>query len=69
MRSAPRLFDLEVVVLRQTDSAWGIEDPDKPGRIIWLPKSLCPLDGEIEMPSKSATLKCPEWLAMKEGLI
>ena len=67
--TAERLIDLDVVVLRQTDEAWGIEDADKPGKIIWLPKSQCRIDGEIEMPSKSATIKCPEWLAMKKGLI
>jgi len=60
------LVDLDVVVLRQTDKAWGIANPDKAGKIIWLPKSECQVD-EIKMPSKSATLICPEWLATEKG--
>jgi len=53
------LVDLDVFVLRETDKAWGIGDPNKTGNIIWLPKSQCEVD-EIKMPSKSATLTCPE---------
>lgn len=62
------LVDLDVVVRRETDAAWGIADPDKPGNIIWLPKSQCQVD-DIKLPSKAATLTCPEWLAMERGLI
>lgn len=62
------LVDLDVVVRRETDNAWGIADPDKAGNIIWLPKSQCEID-DIKYPSKAATLTCPEWLALEKGLI
>lgn len=62
------LVELEVVVRRQTDDAYGLEDPDTPGGLIWLPKSQC-TEVEINYPSKAGTLKCPEWLAIKKGLV
>ena len=62
------LVDLDVVVRRETDAAWGIEDPDKPGAIIWLPKSQCEIT-DIKTPSKCATLTCHEWLAIEKGLV
>lgn len=62
------LVDLDVVVRRETDAAWGIADPDKPGNIIWLPKSQCQVD-DIKHPSKAGTLTCPEWLAIERGLV
>lgn len=55
------LIDLAVVVKRETDKAWGIEDANKDGAIIWLPKSQCEVD--------DGTLTCPEWLAKEKGLI
>lgn len=62
------LIDLEVYVRRETDAAWGIADPDKPGGIIWLPKSQCEIDGG-EPPTKAATLTAPEWLLIEKGLV
>ena len=62
------LVDFDVVVRRETDRAWGIADPNKVGNILWLPKSQCEVD-EIAMPSRKATLTCPEWLAKEKGLI
>lgn len=62
------LVDLEVFVRRETDKAWGIDDPDKASNIIWLPKSQCEIEQE-PAPSKKGTLTCPEWLAMEKGLI
>jgi len=61
------LVDLDVVVRRETDLAWGIADPDKPGSIIWLPKSQCEISDRE--PQGTATLTCPEWLAADKGLI
>lgn len=55
------LVDIEVIVRRETDRAWGVEDPDKEGNLIWLPKSQCEID--------DGTLTCPEWLARDKGLI
>lgn len=62
------LVDLEVYVRRETDAAWGIADPDKPGNIIWLPKSQCEIEGN-DTPTKVATLTCPSWLAIEKGLV
>lgn len=62
------LVDLDVVVRRETASAWGIADVNRAGNIIWLPKSQCQID-EVKEPSKAATLTCPEWLAQEKGLI
>lgn len=62
------LVDLDVVVLRETDKAWGIDNPNKVRDIIWLPKSQCQIGAE-PAPSKDATLTCPEWLAKERGLI
>lgn len=62
------LVDLEVYLRRETDRAYGIADPDKPGNIIWLPKSQCEIEGG-DPPSKLATLTCPEWLAIEKGLV
>jgi hypothetical protein len=62
------LIDLAVVVRRETDKAWGIEDADKAGGIIWLPKSQCEIEIEDAV-KKVGTLTCPEWLAKERGLI
>lgn len=62
------LVDLDVVVRRETDGAWGIADPGKAGNIIWIPKSQCQVE-DIKIPSRSATLTCPLWLATERGLI
>lgn len=62
------LVDIDVVVRRETAAAWGIEDPDKAGGIIWLPKSQCEIE-DIQQPSKVGTLTCSEWLAKEKGLI
>lgn len=60
------LCDIEVYVRRETGKAWGIADPNKPGNIIWLPKSQC----EIELGnSKVAILTAPEWLLKEKELI
>ena len=62
------LVDIEVVVKRETDRAWGVEDPNKAGNIIWLPKSQCEIECE-PAPSKDGVLTCPEWLAQEKGLV
>ncbi len=62
------LIDLDVIVRRETDKAYGIASPDKADEIIWLPKSQCEIDGDDD-PSRRATLTCPEWLAKEKGLI
>lgn len=62
------LVDLDVVVRRETDKAWGLDDPNKVGNVIWLPKSQCEVEEE-PAPSKAAVLTCPEWLALEKGLI
>ncbi len=62
------LVDLDIVIRRETDKAWGIADPIKTGNIIWLPKSQCEVD-DIKAPKMSAKLTCPEWLAKERGLI
>ena len=53
---------------RETDRAWGVEDPNKAGNIIWLPKSQCEIECE-PAPSKDGVLTCPEWLAQEKGLV
>ena len=62
------LVDIEVFVRRETDKAWGIDDPDKASNIIWLPKSQCEIEQE-PAPSKKAVLTCSERLAKEKGLI
>lgn len=62
------LIDLSVVVIRETDKAWGIQDESKPETVIWLPKSQCEITS-IKNPSGVAELTCPEWLAKEKGLI
>lgn len=62
------LVDLDIFIRRETDKAWGIADPNKPGNIIWLPKSQCEMN-DITTPRWSAKLTCPEWLAKERGLI
>lgn len=53
--------EIEVVVVRETERAWGIEDADNPRNIIWLPKSKCRLEGKM--------LTAPEWLLKDRGLV
>lgn len=62
------LIDISIIVIRETDRAWGIEDENKPGAVIWLPKSQCEISS-IKKPSGVAELTCPEWLAKEKGLI
>lgn len=67
MSGRSNLADLEVVVRRETDLAYGIADPNKAGNIIWLPKSQCQVD-DYDVPSGRATLTAPEWLLTDKGL-
>lgn len=62
------LVDLDVIVRRETDKAYGIADPDTPGGIIWLPKSQCEVS-DFKMPQRTAILTLPEWLAIERGLV
>ncbi|WP_020699576.1 hypothetical protein [Reyranella massiliensis] len=62
------LVDLDIVIRRETDKAWGIADPNKIGNILWLPKSQCEMSN-VKRPRWSATLTCPEWLAKENRLI
>lgn len=62
------LVDLAVVVRRETDKAYEIEDENKAGEIIWLPKSQCEIEIQDRV-RKIGTLTCPEWLAKDKGLI
>ena len=62
------LVDLDVVLRCETDRAWGFDDPNKVGKVIWLPKSQCQVEEE-PAPSKKAVLTCPERLAIEKGLI
>jgi hypothetical protein len=62
------LVDIEVVVLRETDKAWGFENPHKLRDIIWIPKSLCEVE-EKPAPSKDGTLTCSLHLATEKGLV
>lgn len=52
---------IEVVVKRETERAWGVADPRDAGRIQWLPKSQCTLEG--------TEITAPEWLLKDRGLI
>lgn len=61
------LVDLEVVLRRETDLAFGIMSPNKAGEIIWLPKSQCELEGG-EPPTNRGTITCPEWLAVEKHI-
>lgn len=62
------LVDLDVIVLRETDKAYGVADPSgKPG-IIWLPKSQCELS-DFKMPKRTGIITCPEWLAIAKELV
>lgn len=62
------LVDIEVVVRRETEKAWGFDNPNKLRDIIWIPKSLCEVE-EKPAPSKQATLTCSRRLATEKGLI
>ena len=62
------LIDLDVVVRRETEKAWGVADPFNNGEIVWLPKSLCEM-GDIKHPQKTATLTCRRSLAEEKGLV
>lgn len=62
------LHDIEVFVRRETEKAWGIANPGKPGDLIWIPKSQCEIE-QGEGPSKAAILTAPEWLLKERGLI
>lgn len=64
--SAP--VNLDIVIRRETDKAWGIADPNKTGNIIWLPKSQCEMTN-VTRPKWSATLTCPKWLAERNRLL
>ena len=68
MSGRSNLVDLDVVLRCETDKAWGFDDPNRVGKVIWVPKS----QGQVEeepAPSKKAALTCPEWLAKEKGLI
>ncbi len=56
------LIDLAVVIIRETDKAYGVTE-DEDGEIIWLPKS------QVEWDEDSTTMAMPEWLAKDKGLI
>jgi len=62
------LVDIDVVVRCETDKAWGLDDPNKAGKVIWMPKSQCQVEEE-PAPSKNAVLTCSQWLAKEKGLI
>lgn len=65
MRS--NLEDIEVVVRRETEKAWGVVDPGGPA-LIWLPKSECEISDHDER-SGRATLTAPDWLLVAKGLV
>jgi len=62
------LVDLDVFVRRETDKAWGIDDPNKPSNMIWIPKSQCEIERE-PAPSKKGVLTAPLWLLTEKGLL
>ncbi len=63
------LVGVDVTIRRSTEKAWGIAHPDKPGEIIWLPKSLAKVvEGDTD-PSRAAKMRMAGWLAKREGLI
>jgi hypothetical protein len=55
------IIDIACVLLRQTERAYCIDAGI--GEDVWVPKSLCEWDSEVE------TMAMPEWLAMERGLI
>lgn len=62
------LHDIEVFLRRETQRAWGIENPNASTDLIWLPKSQCELE-RGEGPDKPDILTAPEWLLKERGLI
>lgn len=61
------LEDIEVVLRRETDLAWGFANPAG-GAIIWIPKSRCTFVGG-DPPRNTGTLSAPAWLLKEKRLI
>lgn len=60
------LVDIDVVLRRETDKAWGFVDPND-GPLIWIPKSQGELEGG-DPPSGKGVLTIEDWKAKEKGL-
>lgn len=66
------LVDLDVVVVRETEAAYGIDDGTQEGprkALVWVPKSQSEIEYTSEGRYRSATITMPRWLAEEKGLV
>jgi len=55
-----KILDIEVELLHETPAAYRVASCTT-GKVAWVPKSQCELDGE--------SLQLPAWLAEEKGLV
>lgn len=60
------LVNIDVVLRRETDLAWGFVDPNG-AALIWIPKSQAELEGG-DPPSGRGVLTLEDWKAKEKGL-
>lgn len=60
------LVDIDVVLRRETDLAYGFANPNG-SAIIWVPKSQCEFEGG-DLPSCKGVVTMEDWKATEKGL-
>lgn len=61
------LVDIDVVLRRETDKAWGIVDPQGGADLVWIPKAWGELEGG-DPPSCRGVLTMEDWRATLKKL-
>ncbi len=59
-------WDVEMLIVRQTDAAIFATDTGDEADAIWLPKSQVTYEGE---PGQTVQITMPQWLAEQRGLV
>jgi len=67
-RANHNLVEIDVVIRRETDRAWGLAADKEPGVIVWIPKSMCEIEW-VSQVSKTALMTLEEDFAQEKGLI
>lgn len=74
MPSQNEIVDVDCVLLHETTNAYKVRvddgdgTKDKPGRILWVPKSVSQIDDKAQT-GKPTEIAVERWFAEKEGLV